>query len=625
MHKELEKQIEAVRSFDELKSQNEFLQKNKDKGSGLSSFINAQSYIRGIRDLGYKSSSWACNELTDNAIQAGASQVHYFLTANHGKKSANKLFVIDDGHGMKSDMLPYAIAWGGTHRFNNRRGFGRYGFGLPSACVSMGQKYTLYSKTKDDDDWSSITFDLTKLPEQIDNLDIYNTVVDGPKKSELPFEVQDYESEEFHASQLKSGLIIEIEELDKLKPKNINELNSNFLRDFGLTYFPWLSKVSLYVNKERVLPLDPCFVTPGGQGYEWEKNNVKIIPDEKNYYESVIPIKVDEQVHQLIIRASKIPHNFSTPMDENGSFNKSSDSKSFRFRQLADYNGILFRRLGRLMDCVTKKIPGLTIMNNSRYWVCEIEFPPELDEEFEVTTSKQQLIPSKRIWDNIRDKSNNNIFNLLKKWTADYSQEKANFDKERMDDENAGERKKISEIKMEETKLRADVATEEFGQRVDKREERKNQKIDDLATSEGISVEQAKLKYDALYADHQYKVTLQKMSPRLPMFNFDEHGKTIELIINTGHVFFSKFYNNPQLSPTMRTNLETMLFCMADRIMPKPTRDQNFLEEYLADVSRRFGQILDENPSEDELSDQEAEQVQKEETLDDDLKDILEV
>ena len=61
MHKELEKQIEAVRSFDELKSQNEFLQKNKDKGSGLSSFINAQSYIEVLE-------IWAINPLLGLAM-----------------------------------------------------------------------------------------------------------------------------------------------------------------------------------------------------------------------------------------------------------------------------------------------------------------------------------------------------------------------------------------------------------------------------------------------------------------------------------------------------------------------------------------------------------------------------
>ena len=40
-----QKQIDTVRSLKELESQNEFVKKNRDKGSGLSSFINAQSYI----------------------------------------------------------------------------------------------------------------------------------------------------------------------------------------------------------------------------------------------------------------------------------------------------------------------------------------------------------------------------------------------------------------------------------------------------------------------------------------------------------------------------------------------------------------------------------------------------
>ena len=45
--------------------------------------------------------------------------------------------------------------------------------------------------------------------------------------------------------------------------------------------------------------------------------------------------------------------------------------------------------------------------------MCEIDFPPELDDEFEVTTSKQQVIPSQKIWDTIRDKTSPNMGNGL--------------------------------------------------------------------------------------------------------------------------------------------------------------------------------------------------------------------
>ena len=93
-----------------------------------------------------------------------------------------------------------------------------------------------------------------------------------------------------------------------------------------------------------------------------------------------------------------------------------------------------------------------------------------MDEEFEVTTSKQQLIPSQRIWDNLRDKSNNNIFKTLKDWTKEYDDETYAFKQSFKEEEDQGKRKKESEIKMRETKLRPDTASEEFGNRVERRE-----------------------------------------------------------------------------------------------------------------------------------------------------------
>ena len=52
---------------------------------------------------------------------------------------------------MVKGLLPVAVAWGGTHRQGSTRGFGKYGYGLPSASLSMAKKYTLYSKVKGDD------------------------------------------------------------------------------------------------------------------------------------------------------------------------------------------------------------------------------------------------------------------------------------------------------------------------------------------------------------------------------------------------------------------------------------------------------------------------------------------
>ena len=84
----------------------------------------------------------------------------------------------------------------------------------------------------------------------------------------------------------------------------------------------------------------------------------------------------------------------------------------------------------------------------------------------------------------------------------------------------------------------APIQLEEFGNRVERREERKNQKIDDIATSKGISIID-QLEYETLYADEQYKVTIQPMSSRQSMFTFDEHGSAELVSIKT--VFLRSF------------------------------------------------------------------------------------
>ena len=67
-------------------------------------------------------------ELNDNSFQAGARNIHYELIGTNNK--IGELVVYDDGHGMVKDMLTVAVTWGGTHRQNSRKGFGKYGYGL---------------------------------------------------------------------------------------------------------------------------------------------------------------------------------------------------------------------------------------------------------------------------------------------------------------------------------------------------------------------------------------------------------------------------------------------------------------------------------------------------------------
>jgi hypothetical protein len=88
-------------------------QKQKGKGLGV---VFADAFLRGMRDLGYKSPTWAMAEKIDNSIQAGADIVSINFGYNTDNKSQAKpdaLAIIDNGNGMIAEMIGYAVRWGG--------------------------------------------------------------------------------------------------------------------------------------------------------------------------------------------------------------------------------------------------------------------------------------------------------------------------------------------------------------------------------------------------------------------------------------------------------------------------------------------------------------------------------
>lgn len=98
-----------------------------------------EAFVRGIRDLGYRSNGDAIAELIDNALQAYANRIDicFGYDGTTSVKKPTQVAVIDNGHGMEPDMIRMAVMWGGTHRENDRSGLGRYGYGLPCASVSL--------------------------------------------------------------------------------------------------------------------------------------------------------------------------------------------------------------------------------------------------------------------------------------------------------------------------------------------------------------------------------------------------------------------------------------------------------------------------------------------------------
>src|SRR6266545_250782 len=80
----------------DLKKQREYAHRMSESGFDFS-LVVGDAFIRGIRDIGYKHSGTALDELIDNAIQAEAEKVHVvFGFEGDSEKKPDPLAVIDD-------------------------------------------------------------------------------------------------------------------------------------------------------------------------------------------------------------------------------------------------------------------------------------------------------------------------------------------------------------------------------------------------------------------------------------------------------------------------------------------------------------------------------------------------
>src|SRR5438270_63844 len=116
-----------------LRAQRAYLEQIRQRGFDFG-LVVGEAFVRGIRDLGYRHPGTALDEMVDNSLQAGARNVHIVFELDPLDDRLASLAVVDDGHGMDATMVRPAAIWGGTHRESDRSGFGRYGYGLPSAA-----------------------------------------------------------------------------------------------------------------------------------------------------------------------------------------------------------------------------------------------------------------------------------------------------------------------------------------------------------------------------------------------------------------------------------------------------------------------------------------------------------
>ena len=376
--------------------QERFLASQEMEAASLD-LIVAEAFTDSIRSLGYRNAATASHELIDNSIEATARNVH--VVFGFGSKSDNKptdIAFIDDGHGMLPEMIRAAVKWGGTDRHGSRNLFGRYGFGLPSASVSQGKAFTVYSRM-DDGAFHSVTIDLDDLASGAYRGEDGRTEPPAAVEAGLPPWVVEHVASSFDGGVAEVRTVVVWSKLDsKLTWVTASKLQQKMLEHFGVTYRGFLREVHLQVNGIKVEAIDPLFTTPTARFYKQ--------PDDGQTAEELPPaeIKVTSQVGKpegtIRVRMSFMPYGFLSKDKTKRSAGKNANS---RLGIRKENNGIAVCRNGRQID-VVNPVPLTTFLTNDRYVGIEIDFDATLDDEFGITTAKQQITISDRIWDALR-------------------------------------------------------------------------------------------------------------------------------------------------------------------------------------------------------------------------------
>jgi hypothetical protein len=540
--------------------------------------IAAEAFVESIRKLGYKSAATAADEIIDNSIEAGAENVH--VAFGFGPKSENKpneIAFLDDGYGMVPGMVAAAARWGGTHRHGSRDLFGRFGFGLPSASVSQGRAFSVYSRV-DDGDFYAVTVDVEGIVkgEYTKN---GRVIMPAARPQGLPDWVIAYASKHFPGGVGGISTVVVWHKFDVLTWTTTTGLETNFLQHFGMVYRGFLRSTGIVVNGKKVEPIDPLFTTEGFRFFDYDEDRAEAYPS--------LQIELKDDAGKLVgvvkVRFAYMPPGFMSKDKSKDATLKNGNPRAAIRRE---NNGLIFTRHGRQIDVISRS-DVYNFQNNDRYVGVEVDFPASLDDEFGITTAKQQVTLSSRMVDLLRK---NNVHTALGAMRRRYEEEAGTLRAARAEGANGGPR--TSETVMEEvsTIMRQKPMSEEQEKQAQENMEREIEKI---AREAGLPQELVAEQKEREALVHPYKVLTERMVDG-PFYRVEQRGGQLVIILNTSHRFFTDVYSTLEGVEGLRVRaaLELLIFVLGQCELEATTDGRIWYQSERVDWSRKLNAVL---------------------------------
>jgi hypothetical protein len=591
---------ESGMTIETVDRQRKYVAEQHKKGAGLG-VVFADAFLRGMRDLGYKNPAWALAEQLDNAFQAAADTVAIrfgYLPANKSGAKPDHLAIIDNGNGMIPEMIGFAVRWGGTDREGDRKGFGRYGYGLPSSAVSMAKRYTVYSKVAGGE-WHAVTVDIDQLSAAAHDMKKTAELLTA-KPATLPTWLAKSAkgSDKVDVRKLESGTVVVLEDMDRLNRLSgwmkADTLRTKLLQHFGVIYRYWIPDRRIAVDGIETVVVDPLFLMEHGRFYD--ETEVLAERVETRTFDVATS---NGGTGSVRIRASVLPPNFQlVNPSEYGRADLRSKTNN-RLPIMKEYNGIIVCRERRHIDTVRPE--WTKFQNYDANIKIEVDFDPVLDEYFGITTSKQQIEIDDEMWEKLKHSGNNGggLIDLVRDLRGRFEELQTELKAKYHNTNTMTEETRPSVAAMEESaKFKVNVpdptpSQREEGQRNLERKATERAEVTGKPKEEEIKglVEQT--------SNKRWEVEFAAI-PEGPFYRPYRLGEQKRLVINTEHPFYTKVFD---VAPEVRAGLEVLLFVLAERELEARGEAETFYKAERGRWSERLRHALDALVSQDTMMD----------------------
>lgn len=356
----------------------------------------AQTLVQSMREGGYNHTTSALCEHVDNALEAGANEVRIFFRQGSKREGgAIDVAVCDNGSGMAPSVLKAATAFGGSLRFGNRTGIGRFGIGMKTAALSLSPVLEIYS-------WQepraiyNMTLDIEAIGRDKSNL---VELPDPSLQSELAFEQSSLltswmsfptdrgeqvrlaaDDSELYDKLGRSGTLIYMPACDRLTYHKVKTLVEHATKEMACVYRRQIAAgLKLYINNRAMEAFDPTYSMPNARHARLLDIEPKV---SRLVVPKVIPIRINENQQETVsiqIRIYKLPIEEWTTLP-----------RKVLKNELRVFDGLTVSILRNDREVFAGSMPKITTRHSVTNWYrVQIDFPGVLDESFGVASNKQ--------------------------------------------------------------------------------------------------------------------------------------------------------------------------------------------------------------------------------------------